>query len=470
MPKKPNTDDTESDILHSPFQPLEVREGDEIGASVRIGGRVFEARVWRYSPFGVEFLWKSEFRIKRGDTLDLSVRFGTSTVDFVGLVVSDVYDSNGIKLIGIRTFVSALKKKAGLTARRFERWVCAPAFLPTGFSVNPVQFNDHIVFRVEEISAAGMRIVTSMRNKMLAVGQRLDTSISLPLIGSLHCTFLIKHIGVKTIGDKEFITCGVEFLDIDEVFKLSIAEYLLNFSEGATVHSLKKRDFPIRSVAKWFDFSYVKTESEYKDVLALRCRAYSDGSKRLARNVLLGMGDEFDARARILIIKFKGNIIGTARMMFHNAISETEHGRYLKYPPGFPDVSNCVEITRVAVEEKFRGTDVFDHIFAHAVLTTIKSGRRYITAGAAGPLVSLYLQTGFSLAGLRYNNRVLGRAHELLIMDTHRVALGKGIGFKRWNKIFGKVTKYMIEQELISPSSLQRFELFWKRLLWRYHR
>ncbi len=452
--------------IHAGMIPGEVREGDPIGATIKSRNQSTLVRVWRYSPFGIEFINDAKLQLKKGDPIEVLVRLGKDETQFDGLVVSELYCERGMVLAGVRTFRPRVTDALVGDRRTTQRWTCADDFLPRGRAANPLVYNDFILFRIENVSSTGVRIITSMRNKLLGIGQRLDCTISLPLVGSVQTTLILKNIDTRMIGGKEELVIGAQYINPDQVFKASLAEYLLNFADGISIASLKKDNFPVKSVSEWFDFSYVKSQEEYNEVLNLRFLAYKAANKLTDDKCVGDMGDEFDARSRILIVKHKGNIVGSLRAMFHGQDDPTDHGRYVKYPPNFPRNLDVVESSRVCTHPDFRGGDLFRQLVAHTLLTAIKGGRRYIFGGAAGSLLDVYEKCGFVQVGVSYKNESLGgMEHQLILMDTHAVALGRKISIQAWNQMYSAVIDYMIEQELIVPTGIEQARInLWKSL------
>ncbi len=458
----------ESQFLHAPFYAEEIREGDALKARVKLDQAWVEVRVWRYSPFGLEFVVSDKRlgSLGKGDELTIEITLGKDTAVYTGLIVNEMYQEQGKILAGVRTFRPDRSPQTTEDRRDFKRWTVSPDFVPTGVAPNPVRYNDFVHFRLDNISSGGLRIITSMRNKLIGKEQRLAATISLPLVGSVQATLIIRHLDTTEIEGKEFLVLGTELVGADNILKASLAEYLLNFAEGITISSLKEDGFPIKA-SKWLDFSYVKSEREYKEVLQLRFDAYKQANKLSIDKTVSEMADEFDARARILIVKHKGRIIGSLRAMFHDNEDPTEHEQYVDYPAqGFPKNTEIIEATRVCTDPAFRGSDILYVLLAHLLLTAVKSGRRYILGCAAGSLIDFYKKCGY--VAVRdvpvFKSKSLNDVeHTLIIMDTHEVALGRGISIEAWNRLYSDVVDYMIEQELIHPTTSDTMRLNFRR-------
>jgi predicted GNAT family N-acyltransferase len=460
----------ESQFLHNPFVPAEIRQSDPVQARVSIDkGKTWSSeRVWRYSPFGVELL-DSGKKLPNGQSLDLELTIGGDTTLFSGVVAGNHFVDQSLDLVGIRLFTRSSSTDYDAERRTGLRWRCSESFLPTGTAANPARFNDFIFFRVEDISISGMRIVTSMRNKLLMKGQRLETTISLPCVGAVQCNFEIKRIDYATYSDKEFMVLGVEFLRRDNILIKLLAEYLLQFGEGVTGQSLLKDGFLLNNAYRKFDFSYVKTEDEYKQVLELRLEAYKAAGKLKPGVTAQDMADEFDARSRILIVKHSDKIVGSVRVIFHEDSDKLSYGRYFDVPPeGLPPRQEYAEASRMCTDQSYRGADIAFHLIEHMVLTTVQSGRKYILSGATGSLIGLWERCGFKRLGIQYASKDLaGIVHELILMNTHDVALGRGISLGLWNRVFGRMVVYMLENRMVTPTPLDLMRINLYRVISR---
>ena len=166
----------ESNLVHSPFYPADVRQGDPITASLRVipGEKSTTMAVWRLSPFGIELVADPNVSIPSGSEIDLTLTLGRQQSRFTGLVVTSRHRSKGRELIGIRWYQTPDAHESGAEERRStSRWLCGSEFLPTGVAPNPARFNDFIHFRVRDLSSTGMQLVTSLRNKFIVPGMQI---------------------------------------------------------------------------------------------------------------------------------------------------------------------------------------------------------------------------------------------------------------------------------------------------------
>lgn len=457
----------ENDFVHSPFHPASVRREDSISATIEIDNKKTTLGVWSYSPFGVTLVSNQETEyLKKGDNLSLKLRINNHNLEYNGVMVGEITETAHGTLIGIRTFYSTDTSDLESNKRESHRWFCPEENLPTGTAANPLQFNDYIFFRIEDFSAGGMRILTSMRNKKLYKGLRLDSTISLPLIGSIMVTLEIVYIEVREVNGKKFIMAGTRFLEKDDTTLSSIAEYLLNFGQDVTIKRLKEEGFKVQEMSKYFDFTYAKTEEDYNEVLKLRFSTYLTAGKLKEGTRVQDMADEHDASSRILMVKFQNELVGTARLTYHETWSTSYYGQYFTSDQFKISARDCVEVTKLCITDTKRGGDVFISILSHLILTSVKSSRRYIIGGATGHLFNFYLEHGFQAANIKYLSTGLNNLqHELIFMDTLKVAKCQTISLKKWYKTFSKVIDFMIEKEILTVSKADFMKInYYKRI------
>lgn len=309
----------QEEFIHAPFTGEQVGEKDAITAKIKTPTGWIPAKPWRYSPFGIEIVNNTDFGLKQGESVSVKINLAGDETEFNGLTVGALYKENDVELAGIRTFIpnkDGVYKPGEVSERRIHRrWNCSENFLPTGTAPNPIRYNDFILFRVEDISAGGMRLITSMRNKFVGVGQRLEVNISLPYVGTAQAKLQIKYVHSITLNQKEFLILGTAFLKKDMITIKKLGEYLLNFAKDVSIKSLNQEGFDIRNISKWLDFSYVKTEEEYKNVLSLRHATLKASGKLSSDKTIESMEDELDATAQIIIAKYNNKIVGTIRII-----------------------------------------------------------------------------------------------------------------------------------------------------------
>jgi predicted GNAT family N-acyltransferase len=427
--------------IHGAVQPADVRPGDPITAQVRLPGRPewhLPSRVWRLSPLGVELVRPRELpRLLVGTPLDLSLRIGASVSDFPALPLLATGSERGHELLAF-SWGQRPGPEPARAPRAASRWPCEPGYVPTGIAPSAVRFEDFVYFRVVDVSRSGMQLETSLRNKFLVPGVQLETTCTFPTQGQLHLDLRVVHARVAERGSKKVLALGVTYSPRSPGGREIIGQYLLQFAAGATIQELRAHGFHLRSSSQAIDFDSLRTDEEYGEVLRLRRLAYVHARKVSADAKDVDMADAFDAHSRILVAKHRGQVVGTARLMFPD--SETDrlnHEEFLELPPGLPPRTELVEVFKTCTHPGYRGSDLFYALLQHVALVIVQSGRRYALMSATDSLAPIYQRFGFRPAGASYEHPGMRMRHHLMLLDVARVIEGVGVSPLYWNLMRG---------------------------------
>jgi predicted GNAT family N-acyltransferase len=204
------------------------------------------------------------------------------------------------------------------------------------------------------------------------------------------------------------------------------------------VQELRETGFHVQSSSRAVDFGAIRTDGEYREVLALRRVAYLRAGKVGPGAREEDMGDALDARSRILVAKYRGRIVASVRLMFPpSADAPLKHEDYVALPPGTPARDEVVELSKFCTHPEFRGSDLFYTLVKHCALTTMQSGRRYAVMSCTDELVRPYGRVGFRKLGASYVHPTMGLEHHLMIAEVNKVVAGKDVNPVVWNLIGG---------------------------------
>ena len=220
----------------------DVRETDSILARIKKATETnFQsARVWRLSPFGVEVVRDESLEIS--ERLNLQIVIEGRRTEFSGIVIS-TSEENGRFIVGIRFLLEHAVKTDIQDSRRSIRWVCSEEHLPKAIAPSPGRFNEFIHFTIQNISANGLQLTTSISSVFLIPKMQLTLSLSLPMVGDTIVKVVIVRIRIDTLGAQDFLDLGVELLDVSEDTKRKLGQYLIQFSDNATLESLRAHRF-----------------------------------------------------------------------------------------------------------------------------------------------------------------------------------------------------------------------------------
>ena len=462
--------------VHSPFWPQDVRRGEGISAVfypnqiVRDGNKSegrsagIKVNVWRISPLGCEFMIEGEhIDVPVGRQISLSMKMNNQSFDFDGLLIAERRELRNSQMIAVRW--ATLKKVDGNQQGRVtQRWTTSAAFLPTGMVANPIMFNDFVLYRVLDLSARGMRIVTSMRNKFILPKMMLEGSILLPTVGNAHVRFKVAWTEVTSEEGKDLLTCGVEFVDPSNEMQTLVGQYLFQFSEHATTTELLKAGLPVKSAAAGITIDYVRNEADYIEVLKLRARSYTwvtDGDE----SQHLVMADEFDARSRIIIARRNGKAVGSFRLVFHNVDDQLEQQKHATLPEDFPRNDELLEITRICTDPSYRGTDLFYVVAKHSLIGVLQAGRRWGVSACTDNLWPLYQKMGFRKVGVTYEIPGHGVKVHTILCDIPAIIRGIGINPIVWNLLGADIVPYITNSNLLTLTTTDKLRMACLRLL-----
>ncbi|WP_242344451.1 N-acyl amino acid synthase FeeM domain-containing protein [Anaeromyxobacter terrae] len=432
------------DPVHGAVLPGDVRPGDPVFAQVRVAGAPgpgASGQVWRMSPLGVELVRSPALAaVSPGDALDLTLRVGGSVSSFTGLRVAAVRIDRGREIVALRWSEAGPADEEGAPGekRSSSRFACERDWLPTGVTPNAVRYDDQIHFRIADISRTGMQLVTSLRNKFLIPGVEFTGTCTFPTMGQAEIAFRVVRVRIAQHGAKRCLALGVTWSVPDPRTRELVGQYLLQFGPGTSVQELRETGFHVRSSSRALDFGAVRTEEEYREVLALRRIAYLRAGKVGSGARDEDMADALDARSRILVAKYRGRIVACVRLLFPpTPDSPLKHEDYLTLPSGAPPRDEIVELSKFCTHPDFRGSDLFYTLVKHCALTTMQSGRRYAVMSCTDELVKPYGRVGFRKLGASYVHPTMKLEHHLMMAEVARVVSGKHVNPVIWNLMGG---------------------------------
>ena len=453
--------------LHGIIKPADVRINDKIEARVRPAGdsNFYPMRVWRTSPIGAELVVEEASpTLDRGKTLQLELLIAGQRIHFDACVVEIVQENEHIKLAGVR-FHQHRDREGEFTERREQtRWTCWPDYTPTATCPTPGQINDHMQFKIKDISRRGMQLTCSLRNKLLIPGMSLQLTANFGVDGIFHTPVTIERVGFTSEGGRDRLAVGVSFEQFTSRMMSIIGQYLIQFAENTTLASLKSEGLWPVSVTNAVNFSYLTTDEEYEKVKKLRMEAHAADSN-LNQNVSIeDMGDRFDSHARILIgTHHDGQIVCTVRVLFNSDEEPFEHAGLVDLPPDFPRKTEVVEISRLAIHPDYRHGDLLIGLFEF-VTTTCVHERKYVLISCLEKMIPFFGRIGFEPMGLTYSSKLFNEKGHVLFGDIHKIIHGGNVDPIYWNLVYRRVTDFLIEASRLHVSGIDQVRLAIYRL------
>lgn len=470
MSQNPRTLDGQQSSIHGAAVPADVRDGEMISAKLTSnGGSVSiqkSLKVWKMSPLGVELIDSGPDAIPKGMSVDLELQVGSHRSILNGLVVDDVVETPNKRFIHIRLVPRTRERVESIERRSSSRWICSDEFFPTAVASNPARFNDFVYFKIRDISVGGLKLHTSLRNKFVVPGMIFDCIVNFPMISQVKMRLEIKSARIETISGKEILALGATYDHSNKEISEAVGQYLIQFGSVNSLLDLRAQGLQIESVAKAVQYSYVRTKQEYDEVLKLRFETYRDAGKLKPGATVIDMADAFDSRARIVIGKFKGKVVASARLIFNQFEDSMEQERFVVWPKELPRRDEMVEIMRACTDTEFRRSDLLISMFRFIAVTVAQSKRKWIVICATDEMMSLYEKIGFHQVNLSYNHSGLnGLRHNILLANVPDAMEGKTVGPITWNIVWSDVSRYLEQYGLIEPDPLTNIRLAMYRFI-----
>jgi len=438
--------------------PTPVQLGDDAAARVLRPDRLAaDVRLTNISPVGVAFILRNASGVELGDSLQLILNVGESESEVHVIVVGVAPAPDSALQITARIVQPRLERNEGEERRGSKRWACDEKFFPTAIASNPARFNDYLYFSIRDLSRSGARAVTSLRNKFIARGMRLDCLVSFPMVSQVNLTLEIRNIAVTSEQGKDLLSIGFEFVDPDTVILSTVAQYLIQFGNAASLEEMRAADLVPTSVSQAVEYSFARDAEELQEVFQLRTKAYAEAGKVSSEDLLV---DEYDAKSRIVIGKFKGQIVASARIFFPEQGEALEHEQYVQLPEECARRDEVVEIMRICTDPEFRRSDLLISLF-HFIAVTCAQAKRHRVVGCATPeLVPLYTRIGFRDTEITYRHPLLGnKEHRVIIANTKACILGAGINPIVWNILWKDIARYLINNDFLAKDALSELRL-----------
>ena len=454
--------------IHEIINPADVRESDRVEARVRTkeGSDFFPVRVWKMSPLGIELVHpKSGPTFNKSDSIDLELIVGGQRVSFEGLVVDLVQENDLITLVGIRLKKPEDGQSSPGDRRTAPRWLCSPDYYPTATCPTPGHISDHMYFKIKDISADGMLMTCSLRNKLPVPGLTLSLTANFGVDGTFNTPVEITRVGFASEAGKDRLAVGVQFRKTTARMKSIIGQYLIQFSNDGSLEDLRKQGFWPRSVTSAVNFFFLTKESEYAEVLALRKRAHESDSNLNQDVSVEDMGDMYDGPARIVIGSHLGRIVCTARVRFNTGDEPLEHEDYVDWPDNLPKRNEILEISRLALDPAYRHSDLLQGLFEYIAATCVHD-RTYVVISCLERMIPFFEKIGFKDTGLKYDGSLWNQPGYVMMGDAKATMLGRNVKPIYWNLVWRRVSEYMVEAQTINPTGLDSIRLSIYRLLW----
>jgi hypothetical protein len=353
-------------------------------------------------------------------------------------------------IIGIRFFLENEPSADPKNKRRYTRWICSEEFLPKAIAPSPGRYNEFIGFTIRNISAEGLQLTTTIKNAYLIPGMQLLLSINLPMVGDSSLVVEIVRLKIMTHGADEILDLGGKIVRISADTKKKLGQYLLHFSDNATLESLKLADFLPDEAALAMSFTATKTESDYREILLLRKGHNSAPISEFTH--------ARDNSSRLILGKL-GNIpMFTARVAYPTSSDRIEAERL----PGWTELTlrrdEVIEVSDIHTNsEPDLIPDVMIAALRYICSSCTNSSRHNVLIISTSSFPVMLSRLGWAKLGSQQGKSVyLGNAYDAI--------KGKNTSPILWNFVWRDVAEYLIESKVIQPAGIENLMLHLYRL------
>lgn len=297
--------------------------------------------------------------------------------------------------------------------RRAERYACPEGLPAMAFASCPLFFRERLCFGVTHLSAGGMSATTSLRNKALLPGLRLDLELTLPASGTHQVRGRV--VSVRHDPGESSFAVSIAWSEPPLSLLHAMAEYLLAGDKELTPSRLRAGGLAVKSVEQAVTYDLASGEADLRAVSELRHRARGDAERAQ-------IAASFDEHAEHVCCRFGGRIVGCVRVIFVDG--DPARSQYVtagghEVPEWLWEAGFC-EAGAGATDPEFQRAGLFVPLMQHALRVAVQAGYRYMLGACDDALLEIYAQMGFVVVETREVEPSPGwrfRSH-LIVLDA----------------------------------------------------
>jgi hypothetical protein len=347
------------------------------------------------------------------------------------------------------------------TERRHTRIKTRENFKPFLWVADPLHVGRVINFQVENFSADGLQLRTSLSNKHIIVGSMLENcQLLLPGIGTLTMHLVVCNAFSK---DKHLVF-GCLFQSINKLVLEMLAQYAILGGDDLPPHISQRKELlraaglTTRSLSKPCTMKVAETRQELEQILEVRCVAYKAAAKTPQGVTSAMMQDEYDASSIIYCAKYGPDVIATMR------VNMSKHdGPKFPFETYFGSCESlgivrdkCCEISRLAFLPEFQGSDLFIGLGKVIVQMLVKLGLDEMFCVATNKLAPMYQKVGAERVSDPVRHPVLENEFLTLYrIKTASLLTGSNIKFEVWRKISEEAINHLIYHGFLGSADTQ---------------
>ncbi len=363
--------------------------------------------------------------------------------------------------------VEFLRPVRGFSVIRARRFRANPNFLPTLCAKDPVDPHRQIFFQILELSETGLLLSTSLTNRHLLEGMRLEHCVvSTPGKSvSQAATFRICNTRPADSGQENMFYLGVAIEKCTEEYAELIRGYLAAFSLSivgnaqpeSRIESLSRSAFVGKRLKDKLTYRVIRTETEYEELLKLRFKGYGHHGKVKSGSTWRDQGESLAAEGSLVCAYLGGEMIASMEFRFLENTAEMEKMRANRYidvakVAREQGLQRVVEINKLVIHPKAQGSDVVVGLIQKVHAIMVARGGYDILILATPKLTALYQRIGFSETGVTCPHPTLPNTHlNLLLLRRDTYMRAQGINPYAWSVVYEIGQSYFEELGIAKP-------------------
>lgn len=389
--------------------------------------------------------------IKVGDEVEIRIRVGAGEDFEAWCSVKNISGGKEGTRIGLRRLDVNFPQAVDLDRRAAYRLPLSPALSLKARIAHPFLFGHWSTLIVSDVNRdMGFSFLSEDPSILLFEG--LEIRIQFELARHRSSPMLARVAWIHAT-EADHVRFGVACMDMAWDLHNGICDYLL-FSRLWTPGRLRQAGFLARQVKSRLRFRSVKTMEDYAEVLYLRREAYVGAGKKSRDTRPEEMASRLDGQSRILMAWHQDKLVGSLTYTFPASEDEVLESQAAfpgrKYPVAIPPKTSLIEVSRLCIDEEYRGTDLLQGLFEHGAKHFLLSDRYWLLTSAVSELLPLYERIGFVKLGASYKHPALNNLeHHLIIAHRDTFLWGRGINLFVWDSIFGDMVRHLMDRKLI---------------------
>lgn len=305
-------------------------------------------------------------------------------------------------------------------------------------------------FRVIDLSASGLALITPTRTSGLLVGLELNLKVHFPMQGEGTFKCVVRNVCMQSSGSH--LRVGVQIVEDLERFQAMSSRFLLACrGDEVSVSDLRNAGYAVQGIRSSLHYSYVESDAEFDQVCALRLKAWRHAGKFTDVTDVRTMADTFDQHARHIICKVAGRIVAAGRIVFNDGDpARFEHASYGVTLPDWLLAETFVEASRIVTDPEYRGDDLFLGLLQELGRVTVQTGHRYVLQSCAPSLFRIYARFGFKDIGTFTTDEC--ETWTLALLDMEASLNGSDGSLLGWALIASELSKELIKEGVIQMS------------------